>query len=53
MKYAQTFSQLTSDKEKLTITVQKLRATKEARQEVIKQLTEKEKALEQQVVRPL
>ncbi|KAI8369905.1 hypothetical protein EDC96DRAFT_503801 [Choanephora cucurbitarum] len=50
MKYAQTFSQLTSDKEKLTITVQKLRATKEARQEVIKQLTEKEKALEQQVI---
>ncbi|RCH83815.1 E3 ubiquitin-protein ligase bre1 [Rhizopus stolonifer] len=48
LKYAQTFHQLMNDKEKLIMTVTKLRSTKDARQEVIKQLEEKEKTLERQ-----
>lgn len=48
-KYAQTFASLLAAKEKQIATVSTLRMTKEKQQELIRQLEEKEKALEAQV----
>lgn len=50
LKYAQTFGSLLSAKEKQMSTVLSLKATREKQQELIKQLEEKEKNLEIQVV---
>ncbi|CAO0790901.1 unnamed protein product [Mucor circinelloides] len=49
-KYAQTFASLIAAKEKQIATVSTLRMTKEKQQELIRQLEEKEKAIEAQVV---
>ncbi|CAO0790900.1 unnamed protein product [Mucor circinelloides] len=48
-KYAQTFASLIAAKEKQIATVSTLRMTKEKQQELIRQLEEKEKAIEAQV----
>ncbi|KAK4521541.1 uncharacterized protein ATC70_012157 [Mucor velutinosus] len=48
-KYAQTFASLLAAKEKQIATVSTLRMTKEKQQELIRQLEEREKALEAQV----
>ncbi|CAO3662318.1 unnamed protein product [Rhizopus stolonifer] len=50
LKYAQTFGSLLSAKEKQMSTVSSLKSTREKQQELIKQLEEKEKNLEIQVV---